>query len=94
MVGRVRRSSEEAAEVEAVFCGPPSVERRLGRCFRGAEAWLELDGAGETAVWHGILGTLKLLKSAMEFPTLPPIVRHPWEATWWVDLLQRLGQAS
>ncbi|CAK9054048.1 unnamed protein product [Durusdinium trenchii] len=26
------------------------------------------------------------------FPTLPPIVRHPWEATWWVGALQRLGK--
>mmetsp|Transcript_55821 Transcript_55821/g.104728 ORF Transcript_55821/g.104728 Transcript_55821/m.104728 type:complete len:447 (+) Transcript_55821:51-1391(+) len=25
-------------------------------------------------------------------PTLPPVVRHPWEATWWVDVLQKLGQ--
>jgi len=30
-----------------------------------------------------------------DFPTLPPlppVVRHPWEATWWVDVLQKLGQ--
>lgn len=26
------------------------------------------------------------------FPTLPPVVRRPWEATWWVEVLQRLGK--
>lgn len=26
------------------------------------------------------------------FPTLPPVVRHPWEATWWVEVMQRLGK--
>eukprot|EP00439_Symbiodinium_sp_Y106_P065318 s1273_g10.t1 len=92
-VGKVSNCGDAAAEIKAVFASHLPQEERF-RVYpaetrgSGAGGWLPaacflLGSAGHRAMPIPDFPTL---------PPLPPVVRHPWEATWWVDVLQKLGQ--